>query len=116
MALKLYALGHKQWVEVRRGRVKPTLSVSTRKHTLNLNEDERQEWLDDHYTNPPRTTTLKQIVIKGGKFLTSMKTRRFKSVTGLSIKQGQVVELSSSLAATVLKGLNGQPSPTEATS
>lgn len=87
--MSLYALGLKQWVEIRAARRPPKALISKVKFTA-----VESGWIDGTYT--PATTWITQMAFKGGKYVASIRKRRFSALTGLKVPIGSVTLIPSS--------------------
>ena len=87
--MKLFALGLKHWVEIRKGRKAPEVKVSKYKMDLEVSVD------TSLYRTPPSHHWIRQVCFKGGKYVTSIRKRRFSSLTSLKVPIHKVVEIPS---------------------
>lgn len=102
--VRLWALGWKGWVEVRKARVAPKARPS--QVEVSLADPPIYAY---NYYSAPRKITLKQLCFSGGKFLISFPKRRFYNLFRLSVPIGGVIEVPPPLVPKLLGVLNGQP-------
>lgn len=99
----LYALGLKGWVEIRKARRPPQPHLSKVKLATPTDSVGWSHPYDGRYI-PPHSW-IRQICFKGGRFVRSMRKRRFSALTSLKVPIGGVVLIPSSFHAQLLEGI-----------
>lgn len=102
---KLYAIGLKGWVEIRKAKTPPRARISSFK----IKGEERKfltwaEWggAGDPWKMVPKTTTVKVTNFVGGRVLKAVSKRRFAALIGISPKVGEMIEIPPELASVSL--------------
>ncbi len=101
---KLYAIGLKGWVEVRKARTPPRPRITQ----TEVKGKERKfldysEWVEqgrpaDGCKLVEKVLTLKVVHFVGGRVLKVVKKRRFSQIVGMSPKVGEMMEIPPELA------------------
>lgn len=99
-ATKIFAIGFKDWVELRIAEKPPKKVCTVFKKSYKVKEG---KWIEPtggrdywgHYELVPKTKRLKitNIAYVGGRVIHVMKDRRFKIMVGPKLKKGEIYEL-----------------------
>lgn len=102
---KLYAIGLKGWVEIRRARTPPRPRITKTSYETKVRRPLGYlEWVDAGRPESgcvlvPKEVTLKVTHFVGGRVLKVVKRRRFSQMIGMSPKVGELLEIPEGLAS-----------------
>jgi hypothetical protein len=113
--LQLYALGMKGWVEVRVGKVLPKAHTTSTPKLIEETREQRRRiddsayswgWRWEFYTVcQKRRIMLTTTIWEGGRVLGSMRSRRFRALSGTSTRDGHAIVVPTRAHAAILKEL-----------
>lgn len=102
--MPFYAIGIKNYVELRKAQAAPKAEISSFKKKLKIYQ---QDWgrPPDYQKLVSKTMTFKNVIHIGGKVIGAIPIKKFKELTGMIVSDGEVHQLSKEKAEAIIAGM-----------